>query len=137
MTSLEDIKVELEEQRIHEASKLANDAMKMLYTLDRSGKMLALFIKRLCAISKLKSYCIDNENQLYAVTKSEYEKLKYNVSVLDIDLEKFRYSLVGDGYLKEEVDKMSSRDLEIILSDRIKRYINDGYNKAKRYGLLD
>lgn len=137
MTNLSDIKIELEEQRIHEASRLADDAMKMLYVLDRSGKMLGLFVRKLTNISRLPAYGISRENQLYVVTKNEYEKLKDNVSVLDIDLEKFRYSLVGDGYLKEEVDKMSNGDLEVILKDRIKRHINDGYNKAKRYGLLD
>ena len=56
---------------------------------------------------------------------------------LDIDLEKFRYSLVGDGYIKEEVEEMDSWDLETTLVDRVKRHINDGYNKAKRIGLLD
>lgn len=55
----------------------------------------------------------------------------------DIDKDKFKYSLVGDGYLKEEVESMPIGQLEIILIDKIKRYINDGYNKAKRYGLLD
>lgn len=57
--------------------------------------------------------------------------------ILDIDLEKLRYSLVGDGYLKEEVENMDSYDLRTILTDRIKRHINDGYNKAKQIGLLD
>ena len=56
---------------------------------------------------------------------------------IDIDLEKLRYSLVGDGYIKEEVEDMDSLDLETILIDRVKRRINNGYNKAKRLGLLD
>ena len=137
MVSWEDMKIELEEQKIYEASKLADDAMRMLYTLDISGKMLGLFVRKLTNISRLPAYGISRENQFYVVTRNVYEKLKDNVSVLDIDLEKFRYSLVGDGYLKEEVDKMSNGDLEVILKDRIKRHINDEYNKAKRYGLLD
>lgn len=57
--------------------------------------------------------------------------------VLDIDLEKFRYSLVGDGYLKEEVINMSQDRLITILEMRIEDYINNGYCKSKELGLLD
>lgn len=55
----------------------------------------------------------------------------------DIDLEKFRYSLVGDGYLLEEVVKMSEERLIEILGDRIYRYIERGYCQGKRYGLFN
>lgn len=55
----------------------------------------------------------------------------------DVDLEKFRYSLVGDGYLKEEVIKMTQDDLINVLQRRVYQYINVEYNKSKRYGLLD
>lgn len=56
---------------------------------------------------------------------------------LDIDLEKFRYSLVGDGYLKEEVVNMSQDKLITILKMRIENHINNEYAKSKRFGLLD
>lgn len=55
----------------------------------------------------------------------------------DIDLEKFRYSLVGDGYIEEEVVKMSQEDLIRILDGRISCYIEREYNKGKQYGLFD
>ena len=55
----------------------------------------------------------------------------------DVDLEKFRYSLVGDGYLKEEVIKMTQDDLINVLQRRVYQYINAEYDKSKRYGLLD
>ena len=56
---------------------------------------------------------------------------------LDIDLEKFRYSLIGDGYLKEEVVDMPQDRLIAILSNRIEDYINIEYDKSRRFGLLD
>lgn len=55
----------------------------------------------------------------------------------DVDLEKFRYSLVGDGYLKEEVIKMTQDDLINVLQRRVYQYINVEYDKSKRYRLLD
>lgn len=56
---------------------------------------------------------------------------------LDIDLEKFRYSLVGDGYLLEEVKEMSDEELVTVLTGRIERHIEVEYGKSRRYGLLD
>ena len=56
---------------------------------------------------------------------------------LDIDLEKFRYSLVGDGYLLEEVKEMTDIELVTVLTGRIERYIEVEYGKSRRYGLLD
>lgn len=56
---------------------------------------------------------------------------------IDIDLEKFRYSLIGDGYLKEEVEKMPQEKLIKILRDRIYCHIEKEYSRSKRYGLLN
>lgn len=57
--------------------------------------------------------------------------------ILNIDLEKFRYSLIGDGYLKEEVEKMSNDRLIGILKRRINNHIEIEYDKSKRLGLID
>ena len=56
---------------------------------------------------------------------------------LEIDLEKFRYSLVGDGYLLEEVEELSEEKLISILKTRIHLYIETEYRRGKQYGLLD
>lgn len=56
---------------------------------------------------------------------------------LDIDLEKFRYSLVGDGYILEEVESMTDEELIAVLVERIERHIESEYAKSKRIGLLD
>lgn len=56
---------------------------------------------------------------------------------LDIDLEKFRGSLVGDGYILEEVEYMTDKELITILTGRVERYIESSYAKSKRMGLLD
>lgn len=56
---------------------------------------------------------------------------------IDIDLEKFRYSLVGDGYLLEEVKEMSDEELITVLTGRIERHIEVEYGKSRRWGLLD
>ena len=42
---------------------------------------------------------------------------------LDIDLEKFRYSLVGDGYILEEVESMTDEELITELTRRIEWHI--------------
>lgn len=56
---------------------------------------------------------------------------------LDIDLEKFRYSLVGDGYLLKEVKEMSDEKLVTVLTRRVERHIEVEYGRSRRYGLLD
>lgn len=52
---------------------------------------------------------------------------------LEIDLEKFRYSLVGDGYLLEEVEEMSEEKLISVLKNRTYLYIETEYRRSKRY----
>lgn len=56
---------------------------------------------------------------------------------LDINLEKFRYSLIGDGFIKDEVVEMSEDKLIAILKKRIENYIDIEYDRSRRYGLLD
>ena len=56
---------------------------------------------------------------------------------LDIDLEKLRYSLVGDGYILEEVKEMTNEELITILTGRIERHIEIEYDKSKRWGYIN
>ena len=56
---------------------------------------------------------------------------------IDIDLDKFRYSLVGDGYLLEEVKAMTNEKLVSILTNRVKQHIDKEFARSKRLGLLD
>ena len=49
----------------------------------------------------------------------------------DVDLEKFRYSLVGDGYLLNEVREMSNDRLIKILQNRIINRIEMEYYRGK------
>ena len=55
---------------------------------------------------------------------------------LDVDLEKFRYSLVGDGYTLENVLHMPNAKLIDILRDRINDYIEAEYYRGKQLGLF-
>ena len=55
---------------------------------------------------------------------------------LDIDLEKFRYSLVGDGYILKDVLHMSNAKLIDILHDRVNDHIEAEYYGGKRLGLF-
>ena len=59
-------------------SKLANGVMMAMHIEDKSGRLLYLFVKKLCAISKLKAFdaCIDDKNKFVVITQDEYEKLK-------------------------------------------------------------
>ena len=50
---------------------------------------------------------------------------------MEIDTEKFRYGLVGDGYLYNEVINMSTDKLLTILKDRIKHRIQIEYMNSK------
>lgn len=56
---------------------------------------------------------------------------------IDIDLEKFRYSLVGDGYCLKEVVEMSPDNLVDILKRRVNSHILVEYYKSIEYNLLD
>lgn len=54
---------------------------------------------------------------------------------LDFNPERFRYSLVGDGYTLEEVEKLTHMDLIDILRKRITDYIDTEFYKGRRLGL--
>lgn len=56
---------------------------------------------------------------------------------LAVDLEKFRYSLIGDGYIKEEVIKMSQENLIEILKYRIDSKIEREYEAGRRMRWYD
>ena len=54
----------------------------------------------------------------------------------DVDLEKFRYSLVGDGYTLKNVLHISNAKLIDILHDRVNDHIESEYYRGKRLGLF-
>lgn len=56
---------------------------------------------------------------------------------IDVELEHFRYSLAGDGYILSEVKEMNEEMLVNILKKRIKQRIEREYNKSRRLGLLN
>jgi protein required for attachment to host cells len=51
---------------------------------------------------------------------------------IDIDLEKFRISLVGDGYIKEEVEQMTEEELVLIFKQRTLGQVEREYSKSLR-----
>lgn len=55
---------------------------------------------------------------------------------LEIPIERFRFSLVGDGYTLEEVKSFSEDQLKGILNTRIINKIHSEYCKGKRIGLF-
>ena len=56
---------------------------------------------------------------------------------LHVNLEKFRYSLVGDEYLLEEVKDLTTEQLIDILDDRVQDHINEEFSNGHRIGLFD
>ena len=56
---------------------------------------------------------------------------------IDIDLERLRYSLVGDGYVLKEVVEMSNEDLINVLERRVNSYIDVEYHRSVNLNLLD
>jgi hypothetical protein len=51
---------------------------------------------------------------------------------LDVDLEKFRISLVGDGYIKQEVELLSEEKLVSIFKQRTLGKLEREYSKSLR-----
>lgn len=56
---------------------------------------------------------------------------------LNVNIEKFRYSLVGDGYILEEVKNLTIGQLIDILDGRVQDYIDKEFSKGHRIGLFD
>ena len=59
-----------------------------------------------------------------------------NVTI-DIDLEKFRYSLVGDGYLLKQVVNMSQEELIDVLERRVNSHVLVEFYKGIDLGLYN
>ena len=55
---------------------------------------------------------------------------------LEIDLEKFRYSLIGNGYNFEDVEKMTEEGLVSVLEMKVCYYIEKEYQRSKKLGLI-
>ena len=56
---------------------------------------------------------------------------------IDVDLNKFRYSLLGDGYTLESAKNLTEEQLVDILTDRIDWHITKEYYTGKRMGLFE
>lgn len=54
---------------------------------------------------------------------------------LQVNIEKCRLALVGNGYLLDEVYEMSEKQIIHIWADRFSRIIEESYNKCIRLGL--
>lgn len=56
---------------------------------------------------------------------------------LDIDIEQYRLSLVGDGYLYEEVKDLNEKELIEILQKRLTHSIAKSARQTLDWGLID
>ena len=58
--------------------KLANEIMWEIFKEDNTGRLLYLFVKKICAVSKLKAFdaCIDDKYKFIVITKDEYDYKK-------------------------------------------------------------
>jgi len=56
---------------------------------------------------------------------------------LDVDLKQYRLSLIGDGYVYEEVKDMSDEELVKILQRRLTDSIKLSYWKTIEWGLIE
>lgn len=61
--------------------------------------------------------------------------MKNTVFNLQIDIEKCRLALLGNGYVLDEVNEMSEEQIVRIWSDRFSRIIKESYDKCIRLGL--
>lgn len=60
--------------------------------------------------------------------------MKINV---EINLEHFRYSLVGDGYILSEAEALTDQELEEIFKTRVINHMEKEYHKGLRLGLYE
>jgi hypothetical protein len=56
---------------------------------------------------------------------------------VEINLEHFRYSLVGDGYILEEVEVLTDEELLEIFNARVINQMEKEYYKGIRLGLYE
>jgi hypothetical protein len=59
------------------------------------------------------------------------------VVTLDVNMEKLRYALVGNGYILEEAERLTDGQLLSILRMRVERKIENEYLAGVRQGLYD
>ena len=59
------------------------------------------------------------------------------VVTLDVNMEKLRYALVGNGYILEEAERLTEGQLLTILRMRVERKIENEYLAGVRQGLYD
>ncbi len=59
------------------------------------------------------------------------------VVTLDVNIEKLRYALVGNGYTLKEVERLTEGQLLSILRMRVERKIENEYLAGVRQGLYD
>lgn len=81
----------------------------------------------------------------YVMVLVEVEIVKVNEAIpffvpifplsLDISVDTLRTALCGDGYLKEELERMSETEIRQIWKDRLEESIINQYKKAERLGL--
>mgnify|MGYP003298888346 CR=1 FL=1 len=62
-------------------NELVGEVMWTLFQEDSTGRLLYLFIQKLCALSTLPAFnaCIDDKNKFVVIKKDEYEKLKEKI----------------------------------------------------------
>lgn len=56
---------------------------------------------------------------------------------VEINLEHFRYSLVGDGYILEEAEALTDKELLEIFNARVINQMEKEYYKGIRLGLYE
>ena len=59
------------------------------------------------------------------------------IVTLDVNMEKLRYALVGNGYILEEAERLTEGQLLSILRMRVERKIENEYLAGVRQGLYD
>lgn len=91
---------------------------------------------------EIQDFCV-----VYVMALVEVEIVKLNDTVpcfvpklplsLDIGVDTLRTALCGDGYLKEELERMSEAEIRQVWKDRIEEGIINQYKKVERLGLYN
>jgi hypothetical protein len=67
-------------EELYEISRLSDEMLMKLYKMDRSGRLLYLFIKKLSAKSRMKAFGIEDKYTPFVVSKDEHKKINSDLS---------------------------------------------------------
>lgn len=144
--------MEYTKEEQYEINKLSGEILIKLYQMDRSGRLLYLFVKKLSAKSRMKAFGIKDEYSPFVVSRDEYKKINSgsngeNMKISELQLKRicFQEKFYTLYELKEDVpivlndlyvyaikndEVYATVDFDIFTNTKGTRYISPRYNPS-------